>query len=160
MAYASTYAGTYAPRLGRMMDGSPPVVWNMPIAAAEGIVAGEFVDRTSGLIVTTAVDDTKTLGIALEASPTLAGKILVLVATAQTLFMAPIHHGTESSADIEEADMGKATYDIHFNTLPYWYVDKEGTAGVVVTIHNFVDPVGTVNGLVLFSITYGCREVV
>lgn len=160
MAYASTYAGTYAPRLGSMIDGSPPVVWNMPIAASAGIVAGEFVDRTNGLIVTTAVDDTKVLGLALEASDlAAAGDILVLVATAQTLFMAPIHHGTEGSADIEEADMGVATYDLHFNTLPYWYVDKEGTAGVVVTIHKFVDPVGTVNGLVLFSINVASREV-
>jgi len=143
-----------------MMDGSPPVVWNCPIAADEGIVAGEFVHRSSGLIITTPVADTKTLGIALEPSPELAGNILVLIATGQTLFMAPIHHGTESSADIEEADFGKATYDLHFNTLPYWYVDKEGTTAVVVTIQKFVDPVGTVNGLVLFTINYGCREVV
>jgi len=142
-----------------MMNGTPPVVWHLPIAAAQSIVAGEFVDRTLGYIVTTAVDDTVTLGIALEDSPVAAGHILVLVATGQTLFMLPIHHGTESSADIEAGDLGKATYDLHFNSLPYWYVDKEGTAGIVVTVHKFVDPVGTVNGLVLFSINRASREV-
>jgi len=143
-----------------MMDGTPPVVWNCPIAASGTVKVGDFVIRTSGLVVACAAGGTLTLGIALEPAPTAAGNILILVATGQTLFMLPIHHGTESSADIEAADMDMVkTYDLSVETLPYWFIDKEGSAGIGVKIHKFVDPLGTVNGLVLASIDYDHREV-
>jgi len=143
-----------------MMYSTPPVIWDCPIAAAQTVKAGDFVVRTNGLVVTCAVDGTMTLGIAMEAAPTLAGKILILVATEQTLFMLPVHHGTPGNAVIEAADTDVTkTYDLSYATLPYWFIDKEGSAGIGVKIHKFVDPLGTLNGLVLASIDYDHREV-
>ncbi len=156
----ATYAGTYAPRIGSMMDGTPPVVWNCPIAASQTVKAGDFVVRTNGLVVTCAADGTMTLGIAMEDAPDDEGKILIGVATAQTLFMLPVHHGTPGNAVIEAADTDVTkTYDLSYETLPYWFVDKEGSAGIGVKIHKFVDPLATLNGLVLASIDYDHREV-
>ena len=156
----AAYAGTWRPRLGKMIDATPPVVWHCPITSGLSILPGDFVVRTTGLVVTLAQAGTLTLGIAMEPAPTAAGDIAVLVATGQTLFSLPVHHGTVGSSDIEEANMGVSTYDLAYVTLPYWYIDKEGTAAVNVTIHQFKDAVGTVNGIVLASVNYDHREVV
>jgi hypothetical protein len=43
-------------------------------------------------------------------------------------------------------------------TSPYWHIDKE-ESGAIVTVQQFVDPVGTVNGIVLATVNYGTREV-
>ena len=154
------YAGTYHPRLGKMFDATPPVVWHCPVAAAEGLYAGDFVLRTSGLIVEYASAGSALLGILKEDTPVAAGEVEVLVCTPMTGIRIPVHHDTILSSDIEEADHGKATYDLNFvgGNAPHWYVDK-ATTGTAVTIQQFVDPVGTVNGHVLITVNYGTREV-
>jgi len=154
----AAYAGTFHPRLGKMIDATPPVVWHCPVAAAEGLYSGDFVVRTSGLIVEYASAGAICLGILMEDTPTAAGDVAVLVATEMTLFKVPVHHGTASSADIEEADHGNTAYDLNFVAAPHWYVDKALT-GATVTIQQFFDVVGTVNGIVLVQINTGVREV-
>lgn len=157
----AVYAGTYHARLGKMIDGTPPVVWRLPIAAAQVFVANEFVYRSSGLVVTCADSPAMVLGLALEAAPQADGFVNVLIATAQTAFKLLVHNSNDATAiDIEEADLGTATFDLaHVAGTGVWYIDKYLTAVDDVTIQQFIDPVGTDNGAVLATINYGIREV-
>jgi len=153
------YSGTFTPCLGKMLDATPPVVWHCPVGAAGGFLMGDFVVRTTGLVVVCATTvATQILGIAKEDAPSAAGEVAVLVLTGMTAFKIPVHHETVGRADIEEADHGNATYDLVLLSSPYWHIDKE-ESGATVTVQQFVDPVGTVNGIVLATINYGTREV-
>lgn len=154
----AAYALTYTPRLGKMIDATPPVVWHCPIGASIGFSAGEFVLRTSGLVVAYASAGTKILGVAKEDAPTAAGECEVLVCTGMTAIMIPVHDTTPGNSDIEEDDHGNATFDLNFVTNPFWYVDK-ALSGAAVTIQQFINAVGTINGKVLITVNYDTREV-
>lgn len=152
------YAGTYHPRLGKMFIVSPPVVWHVPIEAAQGFYSGEFLVRTSGYAAAYASAGTKIFGVAKEDAPAAAGEVEVLVCTSMTGIRIPVHHDTITSSDIEVGDMGNATYDLNVVAHPHWYVDK-ALSGAAVTIQQFIDPVGTVNGHVIITVNYDTREV-
>lgn len=154
----AAYALTYAPRLGKMLDTTPPVVWHVPIEASQGFSAGEFLVRTSGYAVAYASAGTKIFGVAKEDAPSAAGEVEVLVCTAMTGIRIPVHDVTASNSDIEADDHGNATYDLNKVTNPYWYVDK-ATSGAAVTIQQFISAVGTVNGHVIITVNYDTREV-
>jgi len=156
----AAYAGTYKARLGKMIDATPPVVWTCPIQAAQVFVANEFVYRSGGYVVTCADSPTAVLGLSMAAAPQADGEVEVLIATAQTLFKLCVHHTTPGNADIEIGDLGAATYDLeHVAATGVWHIAKHTTTVDDVTIHQFIDALGTVNGKVLASINYGVREV-
>jgi len=142
-----------------MIDTSPPVVWTLPIEAAQVFVADEFVYRSGGYVVTCADEPGTVLGLAKEAAPQADGEVEVLIATAMTAFILCVHDTTVETSIIDATDMGVATYSlVHLAGSGLWYIDKNGT-GAEITIQQFVDAVGTTYGRVLATIVPGTREV-
>lgn len=156
----AAYDGTYKARLGKMFDGSNPVVWSVPEAASQTFLEGEFVYRNAGFLTGCGADPADILGIALEAGNNGAegaNNILVLVATEVTGYEIPVHSGTPASSDVEDADLG-VKYGIAA-VSNNWYVDKDDTSATRLRIQQFKDAVGTVNGTVIATILPGNREV-
>lgn len=154
----SAYAGTYHPRLGKMFNTTPPVVWHCPIEASQGLYTGCFVVRTLGYVVEYASAGAMCLGILKENTPSAAGEVEVLIATGMTGILVPVHDSTDDNADIEIGNFGNATYDLNFVASPHWYVDKD-MSGSTITIQQFKDALGVLHGLVLITINAGVREV-
>ena len=154
----AAYAGTFHPRLGKMFNATPPVVWHCPVEASGGLYSGDFVVRTSGYIVEYASAGAICLGILKEDTPSAAGEVEVLIATGQTGILVPVHDVTASNSDIEADDHGCPTYDLNFVTAPHWYVDK-AMSGATITVQQFRGALAEVNGLVLITINTGVREV-
>jgi len=163
----AAYAGTYQARLGKMIDTSPPPVWHCPIEAAQTFVAGEFVYRSGGYVVTCADAPNQVFGLAKEAAPQVAGEVAILVATHAVLFKIPVHHTTPGNAVIEITDLCRRAagddalcYDLlHVAGTGVWYVAKHVHANDAVEIQQFVDSLGTLNGKVLITINRAVREV-
>jgi len=162
----AAYAGTYHARLGKMIDATPPVIWTLSLGATQTFVAGEFVYRSGGYVVTCADSPTMVLGLALEAATSGdagAYEVKVLIATAMTAFKIPVHHTTPANAVIEITDKGKlgsSSFDLaHVAGTGVWYIAKHLTTADDVTIQQFIDPLATLNGKVLATINYAIREV-
>jgi len=155
----ATYAGTYKARLGKMFIVTPPVVWTLPIQAAQTFVSGEFVYRSGGYVVTCADDPQQILGIAKADAPQADGEIEVLIATGMTGIKIPVHHTTPGNADIEIGNLGTEYQLAHVAGTGVWYVDKDNTESPSVRIQQFIDALGTVNGKVIVTVNYDIREV-
>jgi len=156
----ATYARAYKPCLGKMIDASPPVVWHCPVAGSEGFVVGDLVYRSGGYLTVCATTiATEILGIAKEDEPAAAGEVAVLVLTGMTAFKIPVHHATPGDAVIVVTDHGNITYDLELVASPYWYINIGASTTHIVTIQQFIEPIGTANGLVLATINAEKREV-
>lgn len=156
----ATYAGTYACRVGKMLAAPlEPTVWNCPVEAAQTFVAGEFVYRSGGYVVTCADDPQQILGIAKEDAPQVDGNVLVIVATAMTGFELPVHHTTPGTAVLVITDLDTSYQLAHVAATGKWYVDKDNTGSPSITIHQFVDELAVLNGLVIVTVDPGIREV-
>jgi len=156
----AAYARAYKPCLGKMIDASPPVVWHCPVAGSAGFNVGDLVYRSGGYLTICATTiATEILGIAKEAEPSAAGEVPVLVLTGMTAFKIPVHHATPGSDVIVITDHGNITYDLELVASPYWYINIGATTTHIVTIQQFVEAVGTTNGVVLATINAEVREV-
>jgi hypothetical protein len=147
-----------AVRLLKMLDGSPPVIANWPVATGQTIVAGDFVYRVSGYTTVCADDPQIIGGLALEGvTVSVAGaRIDVLVITEMTMLQMCVH-GVNPLDTIQAADHGKTWQIEKISTV--WVINKDVATSPSIKIQEFIDALGTVNGKVGVVIPPGIREV-
>ena len=148
-----------APRLYKMLDGTPPVIAQWPEAASQTFVAGDFVYRVSGYATVCADDPQIIGGLALEAAHnTTAGlySVDVLVVTGMTCLCMNTH-GVNPLDTVQAADHGKTWQIEKVSTV--WAINKDVATSPSIKIIGFIDALGTVNGKVEVVVIPTVREL-
>jgi len=145
----------------RTLTGTPALVQTYPEAASQTFKAGDLVYRNGGYVTVCGANPSLVLGVALEDAhnDAQAGthEIQVLIINGWTEFVMQVYHSTSDNNKIEASDLGKKYGIAVINNL--WYVNKTDTTNTRVIIHDFLDPVGTVNGRVGVVFLAANREV-
>jgi hypothetical protein len=135
---------------------------NFPEAASQVFLAGDFVYTVSGYLTLCGTDPTVIMGMALEsAHNTTAGLYQIRVALAMeiVLFGLSVYHATAGNNKIEATDMGLLA-DIAMSAAGKWVVDKAvSTTTSRVKVLKFIDPLGTIAGMVGCTIVAANRQI-
>jgi len=145
----------------RTLTGTPALTQTFPEAASQTFKAGDLVYRNNGYVTVCGADPALILGVALEDAHNASNDgdydIQVLIINGWTEFIMQVYHSNAANNKIEASDLGKK-YGIAVSSNQ-WYVDKTDTSNTRVIIHDFLDPVGTVNGRVGVIFLAANREV-
>jgi len=146
--------------LARMLNGFPEPLTPLPEAVSQTFEWGDLVYMNAGFLTICGADPATIVGIAKENGHNAAAGAYnddVLLITADTLIKMHVHHTTPATAVIEDADLFK-DYGIAVSGH-IWYVDKTDTSATRVRIIEFIDPVGTLNGLVAVQFLAANRKL-
>jgi hypothetical protein len=139
----------------------PPVVQGLEYRS-ETFLPGDFVYSASGYIKICGSDPAVILGVArTKANAGVSDglyKCEITPAIESVLFMMSVYHSTAGNNLIELTDL-YAEYGIAKNAAGKWVVDKTDTSATRVKIIKFVDPIGTVAGLVLVKVLVANRQL-
>ena len=147
------------PKLWKMLDGTPPVIQQVPEAASQSFIVGDFVYLVGGYATVCADDPQLIYGLALEAAHnTTAGlyKVDVLVITNMTCLCMNVH-GVNPLDTVQAADWGKGWQIEKVSTN--WVVNKDVATSSSVRIYEFIDELATVNGRVAVTVPAAIRQL-
>lgn len=119
--------------------------------ASQTFLAGSLLSYTAGLLVATADDPTAGIvGVAVAPGQNATGKTtLYHPAFPAVLFTGALIHEANGTYTLAGTEAGIAYGMNVVNGL--WYLDQSDTTGGVALVQRLFDPVGTVNGRVVFS---------
>jgi len=144
------------------LTGHAVVSLNYPEAASQVFVDGDFVYLTGGYLTLCGADPTVILGMALDPAHNVAAglyQIRVALACEMNLFGLSVYHATAGNNKIEATDMG-SLFDIAMSAAGKWVVDKAvSTTTSRVKVIRFIDPLGTIAGMVGCTIVAANRQI-